>query len=85
VRIVPAFIDIAIFLSQLVILGSFFYVAYIWGNLNRAIDCRADINTDSPLEPGIPQTGANVSEHFRIAIRWGFWMSLLTFTRAILA
>jgi len=46
VRIVPAFIDIAIFLSQLVILGSFFYVAYIWDNLNRDTECIADINTD---------------------------------------
>lgn len=30
-------------------------------------------------------TGVDVSRYFRIAIRWGFWMSLLTFIRAILA
>ena len=26
-----------------------------------------------------------MSKYFKIAIRWGFWMSLLTFIRAILA
>ena len=34
VRIVPKFIDYAIFFVQLTILGSYFYVAYIWGKLD---------------------------------------------------
>lgn len=30
-------------------------------------------------------TGVDVTRHFKLAIRMGFWLSLLTFTRAILA
>ena len=47
----------------------------------------ADINTDVPLGPDSykVQTGVDVSQYFKIALRWGFWMSLLTFIRAILA
>lgn len=84
VRIVPQFIDYIIFFIQLTILGSYFYVAYIWDGLND-IDCKADINNNTPLKSDASNLSVNVSKHFSVAIRWGFWMSLLTFVRAILA
>lgn len=53
VRIVPKAIDYAIFLIQLTILASFFYVSYIWDGLNgkNQTICVADINSDEPLDP----------------------------------
>lgn len=79
----PKFIDYAIFLIQLTILGSYFYVAYIWDGLGET-DCLADYNSDVPIAKDT-NTGVDVARYFKIAIRWGFWMSLLTFIRAILA
>ena len=38
-----------------------------------------------PLNQDASNSGVDVSHLFKIAIRWGFWMSLLTFIRAILA
>ena len=84
VRIVPKFIDYAIFFVQLTILGSYFYVAYIWGKLDD-VQCKADIKSNVPLAKDASNTGVDVTQYFRIAIRWGFWMSFLTFIRAILA
>ena len=85
VRIVPQFIDYAIFGIQLTVLGSYFYVAYIWGDFG-SVECRADPNSTIPLSPAShSQTAVNVSNYFATAIRWGFWMSFLTFLRAILA
>ena len=80
----PKFIDYAIFLVQITILGSYFYVAYIWGDLN-AVECKADINSEVPLTSNTSNSYIDVTEYFKIAIRWGFWMSLLTFLRAIIA
>ena len=86
VRLVPKAIDYTIFLIQITILGSYFYVAYIWEGLkDDSRTCIADINSDVPLSKDATQIGVDVSKYFRIAIRWGFWMSLLTFIRAILA
>ena len=48
VRIVPQFIDYAIFVIQLTILISYFYVAYIWGNLDK-VTCKADFTSNVPL------------------------------------
>ena len=85
VRIVPQFIDYAIFGIQLTVLGSYFYVAYIWSDFG-SVECRADPNSTIPLSPAShSQTAVNVSNYFATAIRWGFWMSFLTFLRAILA
>ena len=49
-RFVPKVIDYIIFVIQLTVLGSYFYVAYIWGDLDR-VQCEADINSDVPLQP----------------------------------
>ena len=51
VRLVPKAIDYAIFAIQLTILGSYFYVAYIWEGLKKGQEttCIADINSDVPL------------------------------------
>ena len=83
-RIVPIFIDYIIFFVQLTILGSYFYVAYIWDGMNETT-CKADIQTNVPLDDDADNTSVNVTKHFAVAIRWGFWMSLLTFVRGILA
>lgn len=83
-RFVPKAIDYAIFLIQLVILGSYFYVAYIWTPFGET-NCKADIGSNVPLAKNASNSGVDVSHLFKIAIRWGFWMSLLTFIRAILA
>lgn len=84
-RIVPQFIDYAIFVIQLTVLGAYFYVAYIWGDFGET-ECRADPNSTIPLSPAShSQSAVNVSNYFATAIRWGFWMSFLTFLRAILA
>ena len=80
----PKIIDYAIFLIQLTVLGSYFYVAYIWGELGD-VKCSADIESNLPLALNASNTGVDVSGYFKIAIRWGFYMSLLTFIRAILA
>ena len=49
VRFVPKVIDYIIFVVQLTILGSYFYVAYIWGGLDD-VQCKADINSTVPLQ-----------------------------------
>ena len=49
VRFVPKVIDYIIFVIQLTILGSYFYVAYIWGELDD-VQCDADINSNVPLQ-----------------------------------
>ena len=79
------FRSIFISLIQLTILGSYFYVAYIWGELDSEPGCYADINSDYPLLIDSDNEAVDVQKYFKIAIRWGFWMSLLTFIRAILA
>ena len=80
----PKFIDYAIFFVQLTVLGSYFYVAFIYKGLGET-ECKADINSDVPLSATSANTATDVSKKFQIAIRWGFFMSLLTFIRAILA
>ena len=47
--------------------------------------CKADIGSDTPLSAEASNKGIDVAELYKTAIRWGFWMSLLTFIRAILA
>ena len=84
VRFVPKAIDYAIFVIQVTILASFFYVAYVWKDLGT-VSCYADINSDVPLSKDAGDPAIDVTRYFTIAIRWGFWMSLLTFIRAILA
>lgn len=84
VRFVPKVIDYAIVGVQITILISYFYVAYIWDEFGTH-KCVADINSYTPLVEGAANKGVNVAKYFKIAIRWGFWMSLLTFLRAILA
>ena len=63
VRIVPKFIDYAIFLIQLGILGSYFYVAYIFPKLGT-VTCIADINSDTPIAKASQNIGVDVSSEF---------------------
>ena len=83
-RFVPKALDYAIGFLQLAILGSYFYVAYIYDSLDNP-NCFGDSNSSIPLPPGASIQGVNVTRHFKLAIRMGFWLSLLTFSRAILA
>ena len=47
--------------------------------------CIADANNDVPLNAESSMEGSNVAQRFKMAIRWGFWMSFLNFARATLA
>ena len=84
VRFVPKFVDWAIFLVQLTVLGFYFWMAFIYDGLGET-ECKADIGSNVPLTATSSMTAVNVSKKFKIAIRWGFFMSLMTFIRAILA
>jgi len=84
VRFVPKFVDWAIFLIQLGILGTYFWMAFFYDGLGET-QCKADYNSNVPLSPNSVNTATDVTKKFKIAIRWGFFMSLMTFIRAILA
>ena len=83
-RFVPKAVDYLIGFLQFAILVAYFYSAYLYNSLDSP-DCHGDVNSDVPLVGASSITGVNVTKHFKIAIRMGFWLSLLTFTRAILA
>ena len=83
-RFVPKFVDWAIFLVQLTVLGFYFWMAFFYDGLGET-ECKADIGSNVPLTATSSMTAVNVSKKFKIAIRWGFFMSLMTFIRAILA
>ena len=79
----PVFIDVIILVLELCIFAGYFYMAFIYKKLD-AVDCIADINSDVPLV-GKTQVGVNVTDKFKRAIMWGFWMTFSAFFRAILA
>lgn len=58
-------------------------MAYIYGELHEN-SCVANSYNTEPLT-GTDTWGINVTRRFRIAIRWGFWMSLLNISRSVLA
>ena len=58
-------------------------MAFLYGDLDK-IDCRADPNSNEPLESP-DQEGLNVTKEFKSAIIWGFWLSVSALVRAILA
>lgn len=80
----PKFVDWTIFLLQLTILGFYFWMAFIYKDLGKT-ECKADLYSNEPLGPNSLTSAQDVSKKFKIAIRWGFFMSLTTFLRAILA
>ena len=59
-------------------------MAFFYKDLGET-DCKADINSDVPLSATSANTSIDVTYNFKVAIRWGFAMSLMTFIRAILA
>lgn len=59
-------------------------MTFFYGELHT-IKCLADSATDVPLVSDTSMEGTDVSRRFRMAIRWGFWMSFLNFARATLA
>jgi hypothetical protein len=85
-RIVPAFIDLILFLAQLAVFGGFLYMTFWGGDVNKP-DCIADAYSQKPLSitPDDNTVGANVTVRFRQAIRFGFAMSSLNITRSVLA
>lgn len=84
VRLVPQFVDWIIFLVQLTVLGFYCWMAFFYKGLGET-ECKADINSDVPLSATSSNIYIDVTTKFKIAIRWGFFMSLMTFIRAILA
>ena len=83
-RKLPVMLDILIFLLQLVIFVGYLYMTFFYGDLNT-ITCKADAGLDVPISPISSLEGVDVSARFKMAIRWGFWMSFLNFARATLA
>ena len=77
-------LDILIFLMQFVIFCGYLYMTFFYGNLNT-VECKADAGLDIPISPMSSLEGVDVSARFKMAIRWGFWMSFLNFARATLA
>ena len=59
-------------------------MTFFYGKLNT-IDCYADATIDIPLDEVSSIQGIDVSGRFKMAIRWGFWMSFINFSRATLA
>ena len=66
------------------ILVSYCYVAYFYDSLDSP-KCHADVNSDVPLANDSSISGIDVTRHFKLAIRMGFWLTTLTFSRAIIA
>lgn len=83
-RVIPAFIDLIIIGAQFVVFVGFLYMAYIYGDLHQN-QCVANAYLTEPLSENTNTWGVNVTRRFRIAIRWGFWMSLLNISRSVLA
>ena len=84
VRFVPKAVDYVIGFLQFAILAAYCYVAYFYDSLDSP-ECKGDSESIVPLLSDSSIQGVNVTEHFKIAIRMGFWITLLTFTRAVLA
>ena len=82
-RRIPAAVDIVIFIAQVLVFLSFLYMAYFFG-MNKS-SCRADINSIVPLKPDSHTRGVDVARRFKMAIRWGFWMSFFNSARAALS
>ena len=59
-------------------------MAFFYKELGET-ECKADINSNVPLSPNSSNTSIDVTKKFKIAIRWGFAMSLMSFVRAIMA
>ena len=76
------------------IAGGFCYFAYFYKN-RGAIVCWANdyseyplpiTNADVPLDdPAFVSTAENVTSKFYLAIRFGFWLAIINFSRAIIA
>ena len=58
-------------------------MSFFFGLKHR--NCVADAKTNLPLDDESSMEGSNVALRFKMAIRWGFWMSFLNFVRATLA
>lgn len=84
-RKLPVFADAIIFVLQVFIFAGFLYFAYIYPDLNQTIPCIADSESESPIPPGSVNDGMNVTDRFRCAIRFGFWISSINIVRAVIA
>ena len=83
-RKLPIVLDVSIFVMQLCIFVGYLYMTFFYGKLNT-IDCHADSTINVPLDSVSSMQGIDVSGRFKMAIRWGFWMSFINFARATLA
>ena len=83
IRRTPVALDITVFIAQVVIFLSFFYFAYFY-DLDKH-KCYAGNGTDIPLATDSDIHGVDVARRFKMAIRFGFWMSFINAGRAALA
>lgn len=83
-RRLPLVADATIFLTQLLLAGCFIYFAYFYKPIDT-LTCYAVYGADQPILPENTITNAiNVARNFRMAIRFGFWITVLNFTRAVI-
>lgn len=79
----PLAVDVIFVLMQLGITVMLGFFSYFYDALNRP--CVAAYGNTVPLTPveGITDAtvGINVQEHFKMAIRFGFYLSILNFGR----
>lgn len=81
-RKLPLVADIIIFLTQLLLAACFIYFAYFYTPMDT-YECKAAYG--STLIVTTQATNSiNVSKNFRMAIRFGFWITILNFIRAVI-
>ena len=82
-RKLPIVADVIIFLTQLLLAACFIYFAYFYKPIDT-LTCYAAYGDDQPVPQGSNTYAINVSKNFRMAIRFGFWITILNFTRAVI-
>ena len=74
--------DVIIFLTQLLLAACFIYFAYFYKPIDE-LQCRAAYGDNEIVLTSNTNT-INVSKNFKMAIRFGFWITILNFSRAVI-
>jgi len=84
-RRLPIVADILIFIVQLLLAACFIYFAYFYKPIDTLTCYAAYGDNQAIVEKSSTSTLAiNVAKNFRMAIRFGFWITVLNFTRAVI-
>lgn len=84
-RRLPIVADVIIFLVQLLLAACFIYFAYFYKPIDTLTCYAAYGDSQAIIEKSSTSTLAiNVAKNFRMAIRFGFWITVLNFTRAVI-